>query len=218
MPKGMKVFTATTPIQGLSDTPELEQLWRDSWAKHGWEPVVLSPCDDYLSARLAGLTTRHRTVNPIEYRSQCITRWVDLSKAGGGLMVDMDVINFGFTPEMMRGLIEPSNKIIAMDRDCPCAVYMPKDRIGHWLRFMEWRLGSELTRYYGGGIQSDQEMFGEYRRNHGWAVAERKVAYECHTDFAVEAKLVHFATNSIRYKYGRRKKHDCVAEFMKLRA
>lgn len=133
-------------------------------------------------------------------------------------MVDMDVINFGFTPEMMRDLIGKESKAIALDRDCPCAVFIPKDRIGHWIRFMQWRLSGGLTRYYRGCINSDQEMFVEYRRNHGWVVDDRRVAYECHTDFADSAKLVHFATDSIRYLYGRRKKHECVVEFMKSRA
>ncbi|MDZ4847775.1 MAG: hypothetical protein SGI77_00640 [Pirellulaceae bacterium] len=35
----VKVYSPSIPIKGLSNTPELEKPWADSWSQYGWDPL-----------------------------------------------------------------------------------------------------------------------------------------------------------------------------------
>ena len=123
----MKVYTYFDPtVQrcGLPPQDGVLRLWAESWKKFGWTPRVLtdrlarmSPDFDQYLARINKLPT----VNAREYENACYLRWLALQDAGGGWMVDYDVINFGFRPRKGVGEVEML--------DCtyvPCAVWANK--------------------------------------------------------------------------------------------
>jgi hypothetical protein len=100
----MKVFTYYMPVPGLwSDESQqkLIEVWARSWKKAGWEPVVLNedsvkthPNFAYYKEKLWALPTEYGH----DYEGACFLRWLAVAHAGGGMMVDYDVINYGFTP------------------------------------------------------------------------------------------------------------------------
>lgn len=88
-------------FEALLDGPphqgELIQLWHRSWKSRGWDVRMLSP----RSARRSKLFRKI----PSEWtlKRQLVTRQIlALAEAGGGLLVDYDLINFGFLPRDFR--------------------------------------------------------------------------------------------------------------------
>lgn len=80
---------------------ELIQEWKASWIKHGWNPIVLGD-GDFQNARgtkqFMDRISKLPTINSKEYEAACYKRWLAMS-LHGGLMVDYDVLNYGFTPD-----------------------------------------------------------------------------------------------------------------------
>lgn len=80
---------------------KLIELWCDSWAEHGWKPIVLSEKDISHHQRWKGFLRRvsaFPSVNPPGYDLACYKRWAAMVTRGGGIMTDYDVMNYGFTP------------------------------------------------------------------------------------------------------------------------
>jgi hypothetical protein len=122
-----KVYTYYAKVDELVDQKQHEMLeiWKQSWSAHGWEPVVIGPRDaeehpwhSFIQSLFAGFPT----TNPKAYELACWMRWVAMSLCGG-MMVDYDVLNFGFTPDMLPA--NPGNyaSILADNNPCPCAVH-----------------------------------------------------------------------------------------------
>ena len=97
------VFTYYTPVRKFSEQDQQQEIavWRASWAKHGWAPTVLDRTHVERAPNweeLTALVARLPTVNPPGYDLNCYLRWLALSNVGGGLLVDYDVVNLGYTP------------------------------------------------------------------------------------------------------------------------
>ena len=83
------------------DQQQMIEHWRRSWAKQGWNPVVLSVDDARRNPMFREFDEACRllpTVNRIEYELACYRRWMAVATAGGGFMSDYDVVNYGFKP------------------------------------------------------------------------------------------------------------------------
>lgn len=100
----MKVFTYYQWVPGLwpdSDMRALLDVWSRSWAKAGWEPVVLDE-NSVRSHPRYDFFREHFWSKPAEYGHDycgaCFLRYLAVAHAGGGLMVDMDCINYGWEP------------------------------------------------------------------------------------------------------------------------
>jgi hypothetical protein len=99
-------------------------LWRKSWEANGWSVMLMGDAD---TQHYPGHTSFLRSVstlpsvNPQGYDLACYKRWMAMVTFGGGLMVDYDVMNYGFTPEM-TGKIKDENALIFLDGRVPCAV------------------------------------------------------------------------------------------------
>lgn len=97
------------------------ELWRESWAKHGWDPIVLGEknfkewyfWDEYDLA-----VTKLPTVNNHRYERACFRRWGAMA-LHGGVMLDYDVMNYGFRPEQ----VPSTNRCLLLDGDSPCVVW-----------------------------------------------------------------------------------------------
>ena len=119
----MKVFTYYMPVPELwseKSQRALIDIWERSWRKQGWEPVVLTEDDakkhpnysDY-KKKLWALPTEYGH----EYEGSCFIRWLAVAMAGGGTMVDYDVINYGFLPSDVPA--DGKMSIIANDQSPP---------------------------------------------------------------------------------------------------
>lgn len=117
----MNVYTYYVPVPGLwSDESQraLIELWKRSWAKHGWNPVVFCEADAARHPRYEEFKQKFWSL-PTEYghdyEGACFLRWVAMAVWGGGLMVDYDVINYGFAPQ----LPDPDRMTIISDSSVP---------------------------------------------------------------------------------------------------
>lgn len=108
----MKVYTYYNVIHNMhnlwsQDTQlRLIELWKKSWIKHGWEPVVLGDdaCRDWpgyqsYRDRFYALPTPYGN----DFDGPCFMRWWAVGAAGGSMLTDYDVINYGFTPREAGG-------------------------------------------------------------------------------------------------------------------
>ena len=102
-------------------------LWHTTWARHGWEPTVVSQAEAVLCPGFnvyAGRVARYHTSNHRIYEQACFHRWAAMAVTGGGLMTDYDVINYGFTPDDLRlRLAGRTRGLTLLDRFIPCVVY-----------------------------------------------------------------------------------------------
>ena len=96
--------------------------WRRSWAKQGWNPVVLGVEDAKRNPMFREFDEKCQklpTVNPIEYELACYRRWMAVAAAGGGFMSDYDVINYGFKPR------QPESNLVIYESDTHCNSVVP---------------------------------------------------------------------------------------------
>lgn len=100
----MKVFTYYQPIDGLwshESQLALIDVWRRSWSKAGWEPIVLSE-DDVRQHPRYHFFKEHFWSKPAiygnDYAGACFMRYFAASIHGGGMLTDFDVINHSFPP------------------------------------------------------------------------------------------------------------------------
>lgn len=103
----MKVYTYHRIIETGFNDPVLMSIWRESWARHGFDPQVVGPADAAAHPRFHelehadGLFTAG--IGLREYVTACYERWFAYAAAarqegGATLIGDWDVINYGFTP------------------------------------------------------------------------------------------------------------------------
>lgn len=99
----MKAYCYYVQVPGKPADSELEliDVWRRSWIKAGWSPMVLDeshaqqhPRFHYYRDKFWALPT----VNNHEFDVACFMRWVAVACMGGGLLTDYDLINYGFAP------------------------------------------------------------------------------------------------------------------------
>lgn len=119
------VFTYYMPVPGLwsnESQQALLEIWRTSWYKAGWNPVVLDEtflqgCPQYAAykEKYWSLPTEYGH----DYEGACFIRWLATAHLGGGMMVDYDVINYGFEPRKP----DPTQMILFCD-DPPGTIFM----------------------------------------------------------------------------------------------
>jgi hypothetical protein len=188
----MIVYTYYDPIVPGGRSPAhsgVLRLWSESWRRKGWEPRVLGPRDAKKHPHHARFLRRMReypTINPREYEDACYLRWLALDKAGGGLMVDYDVINMGFAPRRGKGAIEMLDPTYV-----PCAVFANSDgirRICYELEVFNPKGATHVSDMHIFKSRFDEKTFGP-------------PGTEC-VEFTVEgwasAPLVHFASGKVR--------------------
>jgi hypothetical protein len=98
--------------ESLQTRPQSEEFaranyWKQSWEKHGWDPVILnnshakgSPLYQKLVAKLLLVSKKLSAADQNNFQSILVrfTRWCALHAAHGGWMSHYDVLNCGFTP------------------------------------------------------------------------------------------------------------------------
>lgn len=95
----MNVYTYYEEF-GWPERRELLNLWRESWYRNGWSPVVLTRKDVEITPGLLSLlksrVESYPTANDRNYELACYIRHLAMANVGGGLMTDFDVLNYGF--------------------------------------------------------------------------------------------------------------------------
>ena len=112
----MNVYCYYEPIEGpaglwdSSDQRRLIDVWRRSWSRQGWNPVVMDESWARRHPRFKEFKEKFWSL-PTEYSNAydgpCFMRYAAMSAAKGGLLVDYDVMAYDFPtvapdPQVMR--------------------------------------------------------------------------------------------------------------------
>jgi hypothetical protein len=140
----MKAVTYFNEVESLHD-PALLELWKASWAKFGWEPVVLTIKDaletdpDMVERFQKSPLLKSHPGNPSGYVWACLVRWVaQLKIKEPSLLLDWDVICNGYKPEDAPKETNDFRPVFLAGGLCPCAVagrHMTWQMICAWLEF-----------------------------------------------------------------------------------
>ena len=125
---------------------ELIHLWKISWMRHGWTPVVLGKqfildnlklAEEYKLVPFHEYHTnisRYPSICPAGYDAACFLRWYALAIASiqnqqGALLTTYACMNYGFTPNHLKSLNCDQNKFLMIFPRVPCAMF------GTWQSF-----------------------------------------------------------------------------------
>ena len=98
------VYTYYEPLGMCRDYAEedLIKVCAKSWEKNGWKLIVLNyevaKSHDFYSD-YSGIVKQLPSVNPKSYDYHCYMRWLAMSKIGGGIMIDYDVVNLSLVDD-----------------------------------------------------------------------------------------------------------------------
>jgi len=118
----MKIYTYYENIN-FNSQEELINLWKFSWKKQGYEPIVLTKSDaekhKYYETFVSKLKKIHYQItgeNLKPYGLSCYLRWLAYASQEDETFYvsDYDVININYP------IRKPINKIHFMDGSCPC--------------------------------------------------------------------------------------------------
>ena len=114
-----KVFTYFEPINEQADENlQIIEIWKQTWAKHGWDPVVLNQQVAQRHPRyfeLDGWAHLRKTKNQWSYERACYARWMAYAEYGTRFgeqyepdrmiwFADWDCMNRGLTATAVEGL------------------------------------------------------------------------------------------------------------------
>ena len=117
----MKIYTYYQNINHSSQN-ELIDLWKISWSRQGYEPIVLNLQDAKKHSYFETLNTEMRKIfkeitnkQINDYGMSCWFRWLAYATQEDEkfYVSDYDAININFP------ITEPSNQLHLMDNDCP---------------------------------------------------------------------------------------------------
>lgn len=194
----MKIYTYHSPVPQLSikDETRLLLLWKDSWARFGYEPVVLNEfiaqrnklfpvLDDHIRRNLP-------SINPANYDRACYMRWLAMLEVNGGLMSDYDVIPY---VSWQPNFAHPPKKLATFQGHVPSLVYGNKIAFLNVVNaFLHYKLGPEDIEN-GKPHISDMHIlvrsveFSDYRIVENFGEKDWQ-----------EAKIVHYSTSAMSAK------------------
>lgn len=103
------------------------KLWKDSWSKNGWNPIVLNLNDSKKHPEYEDfydIIQQHPSIHKRNYIDLCYLRWLAIANLGGWY-TDIDMININFKP------INFTNEFVTTSYPtvvCPATLYMPKEK------------------------------------------------------------------------------------------
>ena len=118
-----KIYAYYESIQTRNQNEEFScaNIWKESWEKYGWEPVMLNSSHSKGSSLQQKLISRilkavpHLSLedqNNLQRLIVRFSRWCALHAARGGWMSDYDVVNIGFTPEDAEKMASTDSLIV----------------------------------------------------------------------------------------------------------
>lgn len=113
-----------------NDENLLIDLWKKSWIKYGWNPIILNLQDskkhkDY--DHFLNKINNYPTIHSRKYIEICYLRWLAIANIGGWY-TDIDMINYGFLP------FDPQDKVVTCSYTiCPTTLYMNKYKYNKYI-------------------------------------------------------------------------------------
>ena len=92
----MIVYTYYEEILSKKQEEDLIEICKKSWEKNGWKFIVLRENDAKehpFYSEYKSIIKTFPSINPETYDYHCYIRWLAMSRIGGGIMIDYDVIN-----------------------------------------------------------------------------------------------------------------------------
>jgi len=126
----MNVYSFYEPIAESGNAEEYEELiylWKKSWTKQGWNPIIfnLEDCKRHpLYNEIYKICEQRPTVNGKKFEMYCYLRWLSMADVTGWYC-DVDIINYGFKPVDYGDLVVSSDYVAKIHGTC---FYMPKEK------------------------------------------------------------------------------------------
>lgn len=156
----MKIYTYHEFVPEIPHGHKLLDLWKSSWEKAGWDPIVLDRSHAEQHPNYSEYIEKYKalpSINPPGYELACYLRWLAMAVVGGGWMSDSDVIPYGFkpnTPPDMLTIWSYGGHI------CPCLVSGTSEHYTYTAKiFAEWVGETNLEN--GRPHASDQNILGK---------------------------------------------------------
>lgn len=200
-PEARRIYTYCEDLGPKFTDPELLALSQNSFRRHGFSVVVLSE-EDARTHPLFGLLNtnpnlyrKDKGITP--YQRACYNRWMAVALVSKNdplppVMVDFDLINYGFTPDMLP----PAQDIITMLGEIPC----PGMMIGTNAAFE--RMIAAFAEYAASPVAMDDGLVNDQRiidlRHDLWTgfrlqfASGEKLLVEYLSEGWQTAKLVHY--------------------------
>ena len=187
----MKNIYAYFGVCAIQGTGSVLDLWKKSWIKQGWNPVVLGEVDaakhplyDQFRAKVRSFPT----VNPGGFDYHAWMRWLAMANIGG-FSTEPDVINYGLTD-----IIEPDDMTIYSVT--PAMAFGTKDQYTELCKdIINHKLRVEDS-YQGKPHISDQDFLAYYAEPSGRVKFDRSGVTCC--DYTLHgweiAPVVHYGT------------------------
>lgn len=113
----MKIYSyyQSLPSDDQKEEFACANVWKESWTRNHWEPVMLnrshaqgSTLYNKLMQKMAGLSLKLPSELAQQYQAILarFSRWCAIHAAGGGWMSGYDVVNIGFDPIHAKKLME----------------------------------------------------------------------------------------------------------------
>ena len=126
-PKAKVIYAYHEKVEAKYEDQELMDLCRQSWAKRGWELRVLGQQDARNHPYFKDISTADALHSKGDFRiyiNACYFRWLAFEmaarEAGGAIFtVDLDVINYGISPDKIPSLDTNVVQILS-DSPTPC--------------------------------------------------------------------------------------------------
>ena len=138
MKKRVFGYYESIALSNQAEEFSLANIWKASWEKQGWEPVMLNRSHAQGSPLYIKLVSRLMKLVPLlpaENQSRLpwilarFTRLGALQAAGGGWMSDYDVVNTGFTPEIAEEL-ERKSTLSIVGPEPAWVLFGTRDHVG----------------------------------------------------------------------------------------
>jgi hypothetical protein len=108
----MKIYTYHTQLESMPLRNETLEIWKSSWIKNGWEPIVL--CEDDAKNHPLYLDFFSKiksfpSVNAQGFDYHAFMRWLAVPSVGGIISTEPDVINYSLKPSDVEKYLDIAN-------------------------------------------------------------------------------------------------------------
>ncbi len=202
--------TIDEPWVNQEDQKKLIELWKISWSKYGWNPIILGLNDakkhylyDVYYKKIESLPT----INDKKYEMLCFLRWLSFAEYGGWISA-VSVMNYGFSP------LEFSKEIVVANEypflTPTTAIHIPKEKLSLILdTIMRYDLRKEHVININGIYKphvSDMIILNEtFNKIFIDILLKKSVSYGPAENWQ-NSQIVHYPVPTI-YMYGDRDKH-----------